>query len=351
MNTSDLISQKKDYYNRQMPALPPKEEPAPYRANPSEAAREVITNTPTEAPRVSLADMAEKPDPTAPGKTFLQQQQEMYDKITAAQNGVETPEQEAARKKRDALRIGLTTFADGLAALSNLYYTTKGAPNQNIERQLPKLQQDLYKERLERDAKLQRFREWQRQKAEQGERDKRNRDLFNLEQAAKEREAERAYNWNRYKFDAEQAAKGKEAERRAAENAARAKETERHNRAMESIGWTRAKNGGSSKKEQFIDLTGNDGKSKRYTPGTHGDNWITTAYNDMLAMTGGEKSPYRVQKSSGIYGNGSLAPSNQEMYDAISRYNADQWKDSYHTDEYKSNGKQHKSEAKKSPLY
>ncbi len=44
----------------------------------------------------------------------------------------ETAEEKAAREKRDAARIGWAGMLDGLNALSNLYYTTKGAPSQKL---------------------------------------------------------------------------------------------------------------------------------------------------------------------------------------------------------------------------
>lgn len=80
--------------------------------------------------------------------------------------GVETPEQAAARERRDYIKQGLTGLTEGLSSLANLYYTTKWAPNQKIVSQMPVLQQQLYRERLERDKKLDNFRAWQRAKAD-----------------------------------------------------------------------------------------------------------------------------------------------------------------------------------------
>ena len=80
--------------------------------------------------------------------------------------GVETPEQAAARERRDYIKQGLTGLTEGLSSLANLYYTTKWAPNQKIVSQMPVLQQQLYRERLERDKKLENFRAWQRAKAD-----------------------------------------------------------------------------------------------------------------------------------------------------------------------------------------
>lgn len=150
---------------------------------------------------------------------------------------------------------------------------------------------------------------------------------------AQQKANERDYRFGLYKFEAEQA--GKEADRARREQAEKSKleETARHNRSMESIGRTRVA-GERRGKEQFIDILGNDGKkSKRYSPTEHGNNWITTAYKDMIDRSGGKESPYKVNKAN-MFGSESTAPSNQEMYDAISRYNADQWKNRYRTDRY-----------------
>lgn len=89
--------------------------------------------------------------------------------IGAQQFGVETPEQAAARERRDFIKQGLTGFTEGLSALANLYYTTKGAPSQKLTSQMPELSKRLYAERLARDKKLENFRAWQRAKAEKDE--------------------------------------------------------------------------------------------------------------------------------------------------------------------------------------
>lgn len=80
--------------------------------------------------------------------------------------GVETPEQAAARERRDYIKQGLTGLTEGLSSLANLYYTTKWAPNQKMVSQMPLLQQRLYRERIERDKRLDQFRAWQRAKAD-----------------------------------------------------------------------------------------------------------------------------------------------------------------------------------------
>lgn len=80
--------------------------------------------------------------------------------------GVETPEQAERRERNAFIKQGLTGLTEGLSSLANLYYTTKWAPNQKIVSQMPVLQQQLYRERLERDKKLENFRAWQRAKAD-----------------------------------------------------------------------------------------------------------------------------------------------------------------------------------------
>lgn len=111
--------------------------------------------------------------------------------IGAQQFGVETPEQAAARERRDFIKQGLTGFTEGLSALANLYYTTKGAPNQKLTSQMPELSKRLYAERLERDKKLENFRAWQRSKADKEEERAYNLNLFNIKQEAANKAADK----------------------------------------------------------------------------------------------------------------------------------------------------------------
>lgn len=111
--------------------------------------------------------------------------------IGAQQFGVETPEQAAARERRDFIKQGLTGFTEGLSALANLYYTTKGAPSQKLTSQMPELSKRLYAERLERDKKLENFRAWQRSKADKEEEREYNLNLFNLKQEAANKAADK----------------------------------------------------------------------------------------------------------------------------------------------------------------
>lgn len=111
--------------------------------------------------------------------------------IGAQQFGVETPEQAAARERRDFIKQGLTGFTEGLSALANLYYTTKGAPSQKLTSQMPELSKRLYAERLERDKKLENFRAWQRSKADKEEEREYNLNLFNIKQEAANKAADK----------------------------------------------------------------------------------------------------------------------------------------------------------------
>lgn len=111
--------------------------------------------------------------------------------VGAQQSGVETPEQAAARERRDFIKQGLTGFTEGLSALANLYYTTKGAPNQKQVSQMPELSKRLYAERLKRDKKLENFRAWQRAKAEKDEDRKWQEAFYNKKQKDAEKSAER----------------------------------------------------------------------------------------------------------------------------------------------------------------
>ena len=114
--------------------------------------------------------------------------------------GVETPEQAAARERRDYIKQGLTGLTEGLSSLANLYYTTKWAPNQKIVSQMPVLQQQLYRERLERDKKLENFRAWQRANADKKEERAYQEALFDKKQEAANKAAER-----KAKLDAQEA--------------------------------------------------------------------------------------------------------------------------------------------------
>lgn len=107
------------------------------------------------------------------------------------------------------------------------------------------------------------------------------------------------------------------------------KETQRHNKASEATARARVEKTGSGNKK-YLELKTGTG-TKRYTPDEYGSNWIHTAYQDMLKEPGGSK--FAVTKYGGIMG-GSSVPSDQEMYDAITKYNDSLWKNQYRSNRY-----------------
>lgn len=155
--------------------------------------------------------------------------------------GVETEEQKKARERRDFIKQGLTGFTEGLSALANLYYTTKGAPSQKQVSQMPELSKRLYAERLDRDKKLEDFRAWQRAKAEK-DADRAYQDALRAKLWEREdkKAAQIQENWERtFQQNAETAAynRQKEAEQTAYNRKRDEQEhTERvrHNKAMEA---------------------------------------------------------------------------------------------------------------------
>lgn len=110
------------------------------------------------------------------------------------------------------------------------------------------------------------------------------------------------------------------------------KETQRHNKASEATARARVERGGSGNKK-YLELKTGTG-TKRYTPDEYGSNWIHKAYQDMLKEPGGKD--FAVTKYGGFMG-GSSVPSDQEMYEAITKYNDSLWKDQYKSSRYGGN--------------
>lgn len=110
------------------------------------------------------------------------------------------------------------------------------------------------------------------------------------------------------------------------------KETQRHNKASEATARARVERTGSGNKK-YLELKTGTG-TKRYTPDEYGSNWIHKAYQDMLKEPGGKD--FAVTKYSGFMG-GSSVPSEQEMYEAITKYNDSLWKDQYKSSRYGAN--------------
>jgi hypothetical protein len=83
---------------------------------------------------VSVADKAIVPDMTKITITPEQQRQPMKSQlgIDVDEELGETEEERQQRERREQMAIGWSALAQGLSSLSNLYYTTKGAPDQKI---------------------------------------------------------------------------------------------------------------------------------------------------------------------------------------------------------------------------
>jgi hypothetical protein len=130
-----------------------------------------------------------------------------------------------------------------------------------------------------------------------------------------------------------------EAERKKAAdelNRLKFEEKKRQNEVMEQIARMRVEKSGNngSKTNKYLELKTGKG-TKRYTPEEYGNNWIHQAYQDMLKEPGGKS--FEVRTFGGIMG-GSSAPSEQEMYDAITKYNNSQWMNQYRSGRYGSGG-------------
>lgn len=78
-----------------------------------------------------------------------------YDKILRAMKPIETEEERKAREKKERRDALFSAIGDGVSALSNLYFTTKGSPSADQSKTLTKAQQELVdKQRKEREANM-----------------------------------------------------------------------------------------------------------------------------------------------------------------------------------------------------
>lgn len=78
-----------------------------------------------------------------------------YDKILRAMRPIETEEQRKEREKRERRNALFSAIGDGVSALSNLYFTTKGSPSADQSKSLSKAQMEtVEKERKEREANM-----------------------------------------------------------------------------------------------------------------------------------------------------------------------------------------------------
>lgn len=181
MTTAELIKKREEEQNKPSQEKKPFVNVPPVNGMNDAESKTTVTNSQTidyKPNPVSLYEIgkqnasksieeAEKMKNGTPSPVTTPEYEKFRNEVIGAQQfGVETPEQAAARERRDFIKQGLTGFTEGLSALANLYYTTKGAPNQKLTSQMPALSKRLYAERLERDKKLENFRAWQRAKAD-----------------------------------------------------------------------------------------------------------------------------------------------------------------------------------------
>lgn len=206
MTTAELIKKREEEQNKPSQEKKPSVNVPPVNGMNDAESKTTVTNSQTidyKPNPVSLYEIgkqnasksieeAEKMRNGTPSPIITPEYEKFRNEVIGAQQfGVETPEQSAARERRDFIKQGLTGFTEGLSALANLYYTTKGAPSQKLTSQMPELSKRLYAERLERNKKLENFRAWQRAKADKEEERAYNLNLFNLQQEAADKAAEK----------------------------------------------------------------------------------------------------------------------------------------------------------------
>lgn len=168
------------------------------------------------------------------------------------------PEHDEKLRRRMRGRALISGIGDGISALSNLFFTSRYAPNveqpaklsEGVQRRLGTMMERYNRERDAYNAGLQRARDkdaedarWEKnwrlklqELKDKNDNDKANRDAAN-ERAAK-----------KLAHDEAQAKQKRDADK------AKLEEQKRHNKAQEGIGWTRAKNanGGSRYPIRFL---------------------------------------------------------------------------------------------------
>lgn len=78
-----------------------------------------------------------------------------YDRIISALDRPESDEERKAREKKERRDALFAAIGDGVSALSNLYFTTKGSPSFDQSKSLTKAQQEVVdRKRKEREANL-----------------------------------------------------------------------------------------------------------------------------------------------------------------------------------------------------
>lgn len=115
----------------------------------------------TEPSATSVADTIENPY-----NKQVESYQALSEMIGEKPQPIETEEEKAAREKREQSKKVMAGLTDGLSALSNLYYTTKGAPSQQLQTNATNAMRDViqrgYDERKAMQIKSNE--DWQRRK-------------------------------------------------------------------------------------------------------------------------------------------------------------------------------------------
>lgn len=83
------------------------------------------------------------------------------------------------------------------------------------------------------------------------------------------------------------------------------------------------RDGGSKGNDKFLSVYGSDGKVMKFSPDVHGVSYIQKAYQYIIKITGGDKSPYKIEKMDSNVMSGNTGYYDNEMLDAVERYNAD----------------------------
>ena len=159
MTTAELIKKREEEQNKPSQEKKPFVNVPPVNGMNDAESKTTVTNSQTidyKPNPVSLYEIgkqnasksieeAEKMRNGTPSPIITPEYEKFRNEVIGAQQfGVETPEQADARERRDFIKQGLTGFTEGLSALANLYYTTKGAPSQKLTSQMPEISKRLY---------------------------------------------------------------------------------------------------------------------------------------------------------------------------------------------------------------
>lgn len=83
------------------------------------------------------------------------------------------------------------------------------------------------------------------------------------------------------------------------------------------------RDGGSKGNDKFVSVYGTDGKVMKFSHDVDGVSYIQKAYQYIIKITGGDKSPYKIEKMDSNVMSGNTGYYDNEMLDVVERYNAD----------------------------